>query len=318
MPRISLARLGERLRSAEGVLLAVHEQPDADALGSVLALAAGLRNAGQTVTIGCADPVPERYRFLPGWREIRRRVSPAPLALVLDLNDPRRLNTLEKPVRASGEVLVLDHHPGAPDWNVPRHIRPDAAASALLVYRLLRVMRLPLTPEMATCLLCGLGGDTGFFTFQNTSAEALEVAGRLVAAGANAYQVHRLSVAMLPLTALRLRGIALSSVREAQQGRLVYAVLRLADFTASGAAEEEPEGIVDLLKVAAGGEVFVLFKQAGEADWRVSFRSDQLDVGSVARALGGGGHAVAAGCSVPGTEKAVVRLVLGKLKELWP
>lgn len=317
MPCISLRRLGQLLHEAPAILLAIHQHPDADAIGSALGLAAGLRQAGKTVTLGCPDPVPERYRFLPGWQEVRQQVKPAALALVLDLNDPRRLHAVEQAVQASEQVAVLDHHPGAPDWPALMHIRTTAAATAVLVFQLLRVMKLPLTSEMATCLYCGLGGDTGFFTFQNTGAEALAVAARLVEAGAEPYEIHRLSAAALPLSSLRLRGRALISARSEYDGRLVYAMLRLEDFRETGAGPEETEGVVDELKSVAGGEVFVLFKQAAEHDWRISLRSDSLDVGQVARDLGGGGHAVASGCSLLGAEETVIQTVLHRLCALW-
>jgi phosphoesterase RecJ-like protein len=317
MRRLSLPRLAKFLLDAPRVLIALHEQPDADALGSGLALAAALRQLRKKVDLACSDPVPERYRFLPGWEALRTEARPAPLALVLDLNDPARLNRLEPVVRASAQVLILDHHPGGPEWPALAHVRPDAAAASLLVYRLLGPLQARLTPDIATCLYTGLGGDTGFFAFQNTSAEALTVAGKLVAAGADPYRLRQLSTATLPLSSLRLHGRALLSVRSECAGRLVYACLRLEDFTAAGAAQEETEGVVDLLKSAEGGQVFVLFKQAGPEDWRVSFRSDHLDVGQVARDLGGGGHAVAAGCSLLGPEEAVFARVLRPLRRLW-
>ncbi len=317
MRRLSLRHLGELLREAPRVLLAIHEQPDADALGSGLGLAAALRTLGKRVEIACPDPVPERYRFLPGWQKIRTAARPAPLALALDLNDPARLGPLADAVRASALVAVLDHHPGASDWPALGHVRPTAAATAVLVYQLLRAMRAPLTPEIAACLYTGLGGDTGFFTFQNTGAEALEVASRLAAAGAEPYRLHALASTRLPLSTLRLRGRGLATATSECEGRLVYAWLRLEDFAAAGAAQEETEGVVDMLKRTEGGEVFVLFKQAGPEDWRVSFRSDAKDVGSVARELGGGGHAVAAGAALVGTEECVREQVLERLRGLW-
>lgn len=317
MRRVSLPRLAGLVREAPRVLLAIHEQPDADALGSALGLGAALRSRGQRVEIGSPDPVPERYRFLPGWRRIHTRVRPAPLALALDLNDPSRLGPLADAVRASAQVAVLDHHPGALEWDVWAHVRPSAAATAVLVYQLLRALRVPLTREIADCLYTGLGGDTGFFTFQNTGAEALALASRLAAAGAEPYRLHALASTRLPLPTLRLRGRALQTVQSELDGRLVYAWLRLEDFAAAGAALEETEGVVDLLKRAEGGEVFVLFKQVAPEDWRLSFRSDRKDVGRLARELGGGGHAVAAGAAVAGTEEYVRDLVLGRLRHLW-
>jgi phosphoesterase RecJ-like protein len=172
------------------------------------------------------------------------------------------------------------------------------------------------TPEIATCLFCGLAGDTGHFTYQNTDQRAFRAAATLVAAGARPYDLHQRSAAQFTLPAFHLRGRAQQATRARAGGRLVYSVLRARDFAATAALEEDTEGIVDLLKAVQGAEVYVLFKQAEPEKWRVSFRSQRLDVGAVAREFGGGGHAVAAGAELFGSEASVRGRVLARLEKL--
>jgi len=304
------------LSGAAALLVATHEKPDADALGAALALGMALRRSGKQVQIACADPVPQRYRFLPHWEEITCRPEPAPLLVLVDAGDLSRLGALEAIGRECPQVAVIDHHPDARIAATAAYLDEQAAASALQVYRVIEALEQPVTPDLATCLYAGLAGDTGYFTYQNTDAEAFAVAAELVEAGADPYETHHRSSAQLSLPALRLRGRALLGATTRSRGRLVYAVLRAEDFTATGAREEDTDGVVDLLRVLEGAEVCALFKQAGDSAWRVSLRSRRLDVGRVAREFHGGGHAVASGCEVFGSEASVVGQVLGRLEAL--
>jgi bifunctional oligoribonuclease and PAP phosphatase NrnA len=304
------------LAAAPEILLTTHEKPDPDALGSALGLALGLEALGKRVQVACADPVPQRVAFLPTAERVTATPQPAPLGIIVDAGEPSRLGALEAVLTQCRQIAVIDHHPKPRFTGAAEYLDDTAAAAALLVLDVLRALGASVTPEIATCLFAGLAGDTGHFAYQNTDERALRAAADLVAAGANPYEIHRHSAAQFSLPALHLRGCGLLGVRARVEGRLVYSVLRERDFAETGALEEDTEGIVDLLKGAHGGEVFVLFKQAEEAKWRVSFRSERLDVGEVARELGGGGHAVAAGCELFGSEESITERVLPRLEEL--
>jgi phosphoesterase RecJ-like protein len=303
------------LRDAEELLLVCHEQPDADALGSMLGMAAALQADGRRVHCGCADPVPARYRFLPGSAQVTAEVAPAPLAVLLDAAEWSRLGVLAGVAQACPQALILDHHPPGIVSEVPAWIDPSAAATATLVRRVLAALDLPLTPPVATCLYCALGGDTGYFTYQNTDTETLLLAAELVGAGADPYGIHSQASDQHPLSHLHLRARALASAQVAASGRLAYAVLTEQDFLETGAPPEATEGVVDELRQIEGAEVYVLFKHAGPAQWRVSLRSRDLDVGSVAREFSGGGHTVAAGCMLWGERETAVANLLQRLEK---
>jgi len=172
-----------------------------------------------------------------------------------------------------------------------------------------------LDAQIATCLYCGLATDTGFFTFQNTSAPALQVAAELIRAGADPYQIAQRASVQLSTPAAILRGQALASIRTAASGRIVYAVLRPRDFAVAGARPEDTEGIIDVLKSVAGAEVVVLFKADNHRHCQVSLRSRGMDVASIAAQFGGGGHSVAAGLQVPGPLPMVTVKVIKAIEQ---
>ncbi len=306
----------ELLAGSPEILLTTHEKPDPDAIGSLLALALALEALGKKVQAACADPVPQRVSFLPTSDRVTCQPRPAAVGVIVDAGEPSRLGALKEALMQCPRIAVIDHHPKPRYTGDAEYLDDTAAAAALLVRDVIRELGAKLTAEMATCLFCGLNGDTGNFAYQNTDEQALRTAADLVAAGANPYEINQHSAAQFSLPAMHLQGRGLGATRTRSEGRLVYSVLRDSDFHETGALEEDTEGIVDLLKGVAGGEVYVLFKQAGEGKWRVSFRSKRLPVGEVARELGGGGHAVAAGCELFGSEESVRERVLERLEEL--
>lgn len=304
------------LAAATEILLTTHEKPDPDAIGSALGLAIGLESLDKRVQVACADPVPYSLAFLPTAGRVTAQPQPAPVGVIIDAGEPSRLGALESVLVQCPQIAVIDHHPQPRFSGDANYVETGAAATAELILDVLRGLGAPLTAEIATCLFTGLSGDTGHFRYQNTDERAFGAAAQLVAAGADAYGIFQRSAAEFSLAALHLRGRALLATRALEEGRLVYSVLRQSDFRETGALEEDTEGIVDLLKTAQGGEVFLLLKQSGEAKWRLSFRSEHLDVGRVARDLGGGGHAVAAGCELFGSEESVFARARDRLEAL--
>ena len=311
-----LAEIARCIKSANQVTVLSHQAPDGDAIGSSLGLGLALEKMGKSVQVACPDPVPEKYRFLPSSARIVTELSRSPeLAVVVDTDGWGRLGALQTAVQTAQTTILIDHHytnSGGADLD---YLDPSLAACAQQIYYLLPALAVELDAQIATCLYCGLGTDSGFFTFQNTLAPALRVAAALVAAGADAHQIARRTSEQLSVPAAILRGRALTSIQTAAGGRLVYATLTARDFAAAGATAEDTEGTIDLLKSIVGAEVVALFRADGNGHCRVSLRSENLDVAGIAAQFGGGGHRPAAGLEMAGSAPAVRAKVVKALQQ---
>jgi len=298
----TIAQIGWLLKEGHPTVIFIHHNPDGDAVGSGLALSLALQQLGQSVPVICADPVPHRYEFLPATNRISSDVPEYfKVAVVLDAADRLQLGSLaDEPERAETVVWIDHHHTGQGGGNID-YLDRAAAATALLIHRVIEALGAEITADIATCLYTGLATDTGFFTFENTSARALRAAAALVEAGADPRAIAAATHNHYQLPALRLQGKALASITSEAGGRIVYAALTPGDFAAAQADTEDTEAIIDLLRTAAGGEVQVLFKAASHNHWRVSLRSSVVDVATIAGIFGGGGHTAAAGCSMTGS-----------------
>ena len=313
----SLADAAAAIHQSRSIVMACHVNPDGDALGSLLGLALALVPLGKELTCLSEDGVPDILRFLPGAERVQQTTNQAAfdLALVVDSGDlPRVGKTIQPIIGRAKRVVDIDHHVTAGAFGDIRVLDARAASTAEIVYALLRTLGTPITPEIATCLFTGIITDTGSFRFQNVTPNTLQVAAALLEAGAPPAFISEHVFENRTFAATRLLGHALSSLSQTPDGSIVWAHITAADFTEVGATDQDTEGIVSYVRGVRDTEVGILFREMAGGGIRVSLRSrDTVNVAEVAQTFGGGGHRMAAGCTVDlplaEAEKAVIKAI---------
>ncbi|MGH3783610.1 MAG: DHH family phosphoesterase [Pseudonocardiaceae bacterium] len=309
---LELGAAAELVARASDVTLVAHVQPDADALGSALALGMALRQRGATVrvTFGAPGQTPQSLRALDVADLI---VSPdqvpaqPELLVALDTASRNRLGCLADRVDTAGAVLVIDHHATNGRFGTHHLVDAGAEATAVLVLELLDALDVVLDEPIARCLYAGLVTDTSCFRRADPGTHA--IAARLLAAGVDPNATTRELLDTHPFGWLAMLGAVLGRARiepaSAQGLGLVHTTVRLAD--AAGLRSEEIESVVDLVRTTSEAEVAAVLKEAGPDRWAVSLRAKQrLDVSAAAAELGGGGHRLAAGFAADGTSGDVL------------
>jgi bifunctional oligoribonuclease and PAP phosphatase NrnA len=287
------------------VVLSGHVQPDADALGSTLALAEGLRRRGARVVTTFPEPfvLPGSLSWLPGADEL---VPPSQVPaevdvfVSLDAASPGRLGSLAALVDTAGRSIVVDHHASNPGFGEVRLVDPAAAATVVLVAALLEGLDVPLDQRLATCLYAGLTADTGSFRFGNTSPGTHELAARLLRTGIDHAAISRRLFDTAPFGWLGLlSAVTGRAALEPDVGAgLVWTWSTAAEARAHGLAPDQLEALVDVVRATAEADVACVVKGQDDGTWVVSLRSrGATDLARVAMALGGGGHRAAAGYS---------------------
>lgn len=300
------------LRHARDVTLVAHVNPDADSLGSALALGLALYRRGVTVRVTFADPAqpPEPLRPLDvaGLLVSPQQVPAAPeLLIALDTADPGRLGSLADRIATAAAVLVIDHHATNVRFGTHNLVDPAAEATAVLVLRLLDELGVTLDEPVARCLYAGLVTDTS--CFRRGDAATHGVAARLLAAGVDPTATTRALLDTHTFGWLGMLGGVLARARlepDAARGLgLVHATVLLAD--SAGLANDELESVIDVVRTTAEAEVAAVLKETAPHQWAVSLRAKQhLDVAAAAAELGGGGHRLAAGYSASGPAAEVL------------
>ncbi len=301
------------LAAAPSAVLLAHVNPDADALGSALALGLALSRRGSRIAVSFAEPqeVPESLAGLPGAHLITRpeRLPDRPgLVVTLDVAAAERLGALAALLFAADQVLVVDHHGTNTRFGDHHLVDPLAEATCVLVARLLDDMRVTIDPEIAACLYAGLATDT--LSFRNATAATHQLAARLVHAGARPAELLRPITDEHPFGYLPMLAAVLGRAERitgaAGDEALVHASVTLRD--AAGLRSEEVDSVIDIIRTTAGAGVTAVAKQVDAASWQVSLRSGgALDVAAVARTLGGGGHWWAAGFHHRGDYRSAIR-----------
>jgi len=298
----------ERIRSARVVLTVCHENPEADALGSALAVALAVEELGGRATPLCADLVPQMYDFMPGIDRFHQDPDPAldyDLIVVGDCGDLERIGPVlgrNAELFARVPIVNIDHHIsntgfGAVDW-----IDATAAATCEMDTLLMPALGVPLTAAdgaIAAALIAGVVIDTANFQHPNVTPRTLRVAAELVSVGAPLAQTARLLYRTKPNRQLKLFGLVLGRFEQDLDGRLVWASLYEGDYGATGATAQDAEGLSDLLSQSAEGALVIMFRQTGDkTKISVRTRDGGHDATVITGAFGGGGHARAAGATI--------------------
>ena len=312
----------EAIGAAESVALACHLGPDGDAIGSLLGLTIALNERGaRTVASWGSDPfvTPPHYTYLPRLELLSPPASfpAAPdVMITFDAGSFERLGSLEANARAARTLLVIDHHVSNDRFGTINLVDPDAAASATIVFELLRRMSVAIDADIAACLYTGLVTDTGRFQYRNTTPEVHRIAAELIAAGAPHVEITQRIYNTHPVGYLRLAATALDKVEVREDASVVWTWVSTADLANAGVELEDIEALIDLVRTADIADVAVVLKQQSDGRYRVSMRSKGAsDVGAVAVEFGGGGHALAAGfTSHNGDPRATVEEIIAALR----
>lgn len=312
------AQVLERLREDERFVLATHEHPDGDALGSLIGMY-GLLSAldkEADMFIAPADlPLPMEYRFATLEHVIAE--PPADIAqrtvILLDCGNIDR--NPAGVLRDGAHLLNVDHHHDNTLFGTLNHVDPTASCTAEIVWDLMHGLGVEPSQSTAEAMYVGLVTDTGRFMYENTGPRAHEMAAEMIAAGVDPQAVYRRLYEDLPLARLKLLGFALERIQRYDEGALTLAALSAEDFEEAGAEESFSEGIVDHLRAVQGTKVAVLIRELVDAEQRgkrkVSLRAtgDDMDVSAIARTQGGGGHRRAAGFSTTLAVEEIVELL---------
>jgi phosphoesterase RecJ-like protein len=323
--REAIQRLSAELRPGMTVALSTHINADGDGCGSQTALARLLGQMGVRAVIVNPTPWPELFRWLLG-DDVEDRSAEGAKALrsvdrliVLDISDVGRLGQLAEAVRALPvDALVIDHHlPGDEPPGKTMLSDTAACATAELVFDFARERGLTITTPIAKSLYTALVTDTGGFRFGNTSPRCLAVAAELLTAGVDPEQMYARIYGSVPLGRLHLLRDALDTLEVDMPHGMAWVKVVAGALERHGVSSEDLDGVVEHPRSIAGVRLALLFRDLGHGKVKVSFRSlAGVNVNTLARAFGGGGHARASGALISGGLADVETRVLGEARQL--
>jgi phosphoesterase RecJ-like protein len=301
-------KIKEEISKTKEVLVITHQNPDGDALGSLLGIRYFLKHYGVDYQLFCATPVPEYLKFLAHVDEASQDTGlllnkEYQLIIIVDSGDLDYAGVADhfRQLKGLPIVINIDHHPTNTHYGHINLVNAKASSTAEIIYQLLDYFRLPIPKDTATALLTGILTDTGSFSNLSTTPSSMEAASRLMAYGARVKDVINYTFHNKSLSQLQLWGRALSRLKEDKETGIVTTVLTKKDFDELG-LEESSEGIANFLNnVETAKAVIVLTeKQGGIIKASMRTTHSDVDVSKIAKFFGGGGHKKAAGFSLKG------------------
>jgi len=311
-----LDQVVEEIRQADKLLLTTHENPDGDALGSLVATHQILMQLGKdSVMFMCAKefPLPHEYQDMPFHDVLNEPPADLDERVVVFL-DCGNIDRMPVDFLQSDRIHILniDHHHDNTRFGTVNLVDGGASCTAEIVYRLAKELGVEVTPPIADALYVALVTDTGRFMYENTSPQAHRMAADLIDAGVVVDDVYRRLYENLPFGRIQLLARALERVERFDGGVLTVTSLERQDFEATNTLETDSEGIVDHIRAVEGTAVAMLVRdllgESANGRRKVSLRATdgRVDVSVIARSLGGGGHRQAAGF---GTELSLPELI---------
>lgn len=292
------------LRKGKQFFIATHISPDGDALGSSIALSLALEALGKETIIYDKDPVPEFYKFLPGHERFTNSVplkSSTSNLILLDCNEIERTG-IEKIEFVSS--AVIDHHETEKEFGDIKWIEPQAAATGLMLFYVIKELGVKITKDIAINLYAAIAIDTGTFRYSNTTPEVLRVAAELIEAGADPSYIAESLYETWSESRFRLLLKVLNTL-EINKG-IAITLVTLDMFRETGASVEDTENFVGFPRLLKSVNISILFREVENNYYKVSLRSKgkEMNVAKIAAAFGGGGHRNAAGCKIRSELKA--------------
>lgn len=306
--------------SASSILMVTHVSPDGDAIGSLLGLANALRERGSKVAALVVDGgVPDYLAFLPGADGVRPNATKGEFDLMisLDSSDEERTGAAGVYGRAhSKQVINVDHHVTNTGFGDIHVVMPEAVSTAEIVQRWLEIMGQPLSTSSATPLLTGLITDTIGFRTSNVTSDTLNLAQRLMEAGAPLNEIMARTLGSKKYDVMKLWSYVMPGM-ELDDG-IISATITQADIKRAGLPEITDGGLVEFLVTANEAQISVVFKEKDDGKVEVGFRCKSgYDVAQIAFSVGGGGHKQASGATIDGPLEAAKARIMPMLREAY-
>jgi len=311
------------LRNAANIVITAHIRPDGDAVGAALGLRRILADAGKTAIIVDLSPIPERYHFLPQPQECLTADSihftDVDLIVVLDSGSLDRSPAFIQRHNAKITVINIDHHISNTHFGKLNFVDPNASSVGEIICRLAQTAAMKISRPAAEALWVSIITDTGRFSYSNTTPATMQAAAVLLQTGISPAHINHTVYNSRPLKQVKLQGRAIENLSLHENGRLALTKLSADDFTALECTPADTEEIVNIARDIKGVAVAVFIYDIPEKnETKISLRTDEpYDAAELCRSLGGGGHARAAGCALPGNVTENSDKILNLLHNQW-
>ncbi len=305
------------LKAADNILLLAHQYPDGDTLGSNFALCRALQSLGKTVRVYCGDTIPDKYDYL--YEGIDQPAFTPAFICAVDVADKKLLGATAEAQYGDNVDLCIDHHGTNTGYAKEICVDSSCGAAAMVVYRIIGLLGVPLTHAIATCIYTGIATDTGCFKYANAGALAHRIAADCIDLDIPFEMINRINFDTKSRARIELERMALDQMRFYHDGRVAVMAITNAMVEKSHAGENDLEGLPPIPRQIEGVWVGITLRQKPDGNYKISVRTGtHADAAAICATLGGGGHNRAAGCATDGTLEEATAAILQAVEATVP
>lgn len=311
-----MLKLLDLVKDADTIAIAGHVRPDGDCVGSCLGLYNYLtQEFGEKQIDVYLESVPAAFSFLKSTEKAlaeAKKDTVYDLFIALDCGSVDRLGFTEELFHAAKTNVNIDHHFSNTNFAQYNHVEDTASSASEVLYGFLDEDLL--NKEVAECLYLGIVHDTGVFKHSNTSKKTMEVAGSLLTKGISSSKIIDDSFYRKTYLQNQILGRCLLESILLLEGKIIFSSVSQKIMQLYGAVPADLDGIIDQMRVTEGVEVAILVREEGAQCYKVSMRSNgKVDVSKICCMFGGGGHKMAAGCTMNGSVHDVINNLSGQI-----
>ena len=321
----------ELINKSSNVLMTTHTRPDGDACGCIVAMSDALSALGKKVKPLWLSDIPEWYNFLFAEKVpilgkdiqheelIEGQFGDFDLIIIVDTNSASQLPKFDQYLKqADKPVLIIDHHATADGLGNVELVDSNAAATALIIFDLLKYAKWSVTEKIAEALFVAIATDTGWFQFRNTDSRVYRACAELIDAGAKPIEIHESLYQDFSHQRFKLMVTMLNTLELHLDDRFAIQHISQRDFEQTGATHKDTESLINECQRISTVEAAALFVELKDGRFRCSLRSTgSVDVSTIAARFGGGGHKMAAATYLPGPLENAKKLILAEMTEIF-
>lgn len=301
------------LRENDNYIVLTHRRPDGDAIGCATALALGLRQLGKSAWVLQNEQFTPR--FAPYLAGLVRDTLPAGAVVISADIASEGLLSFDAVRLGLYPVCAVDHH-GSNSLTCPKLVEADKAACGEIVYAILCMLGVTISPEIAACVYLAVSTDTGCFKFSNTTANTHRTAAALIEAGADAYAINKLFFDTKSFSRLRLEAKLTDTMEFYANGAVGICAMPKSLLAEFSVTEDDLDSISGFARSIEGVKIGIMIREVEDGLGKISLRTEApYDASGICGLLGGGGHAAAAGASVPGGIEGAKTAILQALRD---
>lgn len=306
-------RISRIIKESNEIAISSHVRPDADSIGSSLALYLMLKQMGKQVRYLNTDQAPYPLTRLPHYEVIEfQQIHPQTFEVLFLIEGGTESRTGQKHIDQYFTINI-DHHSTSSMVANINWVNPEAAAVGELIYELGSELDIQFTRDIGFNLYAAIISDTGSFKYSNTTSDSLRIASELVdKCRFCPHEVSNLLFNSNHIEKVRMIPKVLSTLELKLNDRVSIIEFRKDFLRELNLANIETEDIVAIARSINGVQVTLFFKEIEKDLFRVSIRSKgEFSAQSVARQFNGGGHDHAAGFFFNGTIQEGKEKILG-------